>query len=187
MKNYFLSLLIVFASRFVESSQPKDTSKNLRPESNALVQMNVLLDKRLIDLKKTDPKAFKAEMAIQKNFNDAVKNFCSYYEKHCDGSVCSMCIKSCFSAFYSYRMQQAKEINTSSLYINAEKLPVDITRKIFSSFADSLCQMPESIWLKSSRPKPCSDKILSDIQSKVVLTMTASSENEGDVCAQLSN
>jgi hypothetical protein len=157
------------------------------PGSEAQKKMNISLDKRLMSLKKTDPKEFKAEMQLQKLFNEAVKNFCSYYEKECEGSVCSMCIDGCYSSLYFYRQTQAEKINSSKFTIETKIGLKSIAQKYFKSFADGLCQLPESIWSKSKQPNQCLTAVLADIQSEVISPMTFSEENEGDVCAQLSN
>lgn len=157
------------------------------PGFEALKQMNLSLDKRLMGLKKSDPKEFKQEMELQKLFNESVKKFCAYYENACEGSVCVMCVDRCYSAFYFYRKGQAEEINASNLVIESNIASTSVAEKYFGSFAKDLCQMPESIWKKSTRPIKCSTTILAGLQSKVISTMSDSKVNEGDVCAQLSN
>lgn len=164
-------------------SQTRRSAEKGDPEIRK--EMLQALDKRLLDLKEKDPVAFSAEMNLQKIFNESTVSFCGFYESKCEGTVCKMCAKNCYSLFFSYRKNQADQINTSALTFESKTPKNDLAKKHFQSFADKICELPNSVWKKSTKPQNCSKAVLTDIHMNVISSLVSSEDNEGDVCAQL--
>jgi hypothetical protein len=125
--------------------------------------MNKLLDKRLLKLKSNEPKEFAVEMAIQKDFNRAVKKFCAPDPEMAKaGSDRS---SGCKIAFFRYRGQQADLVNQESLKFTGQLSPrfrKAISREI-SAFAKSICTLPTVVWKEKAVPPRCLDDALGDL------------------------
>lgn len=182
-KNYseFVSQL---PSKLKYSSDNQDTSIESN-DSSLKDEMNASLDKRLLELKKSNQLIFKSEMKLQKEFNSSIAKYCGFYKSKCEGTVCSLCINNCYSSFYRYRKEQSDKINSSSLQLSQSSILHTNVKKYFTEFAKGICSMPEDIWKNTKKPKKCLEDILGDINKEVISSFYFNLETEGDVCAQL--
>lgn len=154
-------------------------------DNNHRKQMNQALDQRLLSLKKTDSKQFKIEMDLQKDFNSAIDRYCQFFQSKCEGSVCGMCIDSCYTGFYIYRKDQALAIDGSKYELSDTKSKSDKSEKYFKIFAKNFCALPLSVWKGAQSPQDCESLVLKDLQERVISNFIRNEKNEGEVCAQL--
>lgn len=132
--------------------------------------MNTELDKRLLQLKKSDPIQFHSEMALQKSFNESTEMLCS---KDCGsgGTMKGIPYHFCLIDAYKYRAAQAIQINHHQLSVpekgafipksSHKKKPKD--NKFYHAFAKMLCSMPSSIWAEGIIPPDCQKKVINEL------------------------
>ena len=142
------------------------------------------LDTRLLVLKANDSSQFKTEMDLQKQFNNAIKEFSAYYTTKCEGNGCRMCDPS--GALFSAQANQAAEINANKLHFEKRQISEDnkkIVVNYFGAFAKNLCLMPKDIWKAGHIDFNCVDLV--DGELMYAIRFFFRENNEGDLCAIL--
>lgn len=105
--------------------------------------MNGELDRGLLPLKKSDAARFKAGMATQKAFNEAVQRYCgrwsTYYAQCC--STCSFNEQpECEADFHAARLGLLKDLSTLP-----QGTPRDAITREFTAFARLLCTQDDCV------------------------------------------
>lgn len=135
--------------------------------------MNETLNHRLLILKKKNITQYHSEMNIQKIFNLSVEKLCG---KSCEGDNETVGMRGipynhCRVAAYTYRTEQAKQINThqltSVINLNIRKInpnrPKTKDTHFFNDFIERMCHMPQSVWLNHTIAKDCTKKMFANL------------------------
>lgn len=124
--------------------------------------MNQELDKRLTSLKNTDKSQFSKEMRIQSSFNKSMDTLCeSGSENGYGGTGWKIAEGTCRLSFYSFRLTQARNINSQSLDISCnKKLELNSRKsKNLDEYISGICSMPKEVWKDKTVPVDCKAKL----------------------------
>lgn len=130
------------------------------------------IDHKIIPLKSSHPVKFKAELELQKQFNQAVKKYCgrweSYYQSCC--SACSFNEESeCQMDLYQWRMNQIDRFSgIGGASVQSLKDPASATLIAdFSGLANAICRSEDEAWENKKKPENCVDQALVSLEKAV--------------------
>lgn len=120
------------------------------------------LDRRLVPLKSVDGKAFHAEMALQKAFNEAVRATCDEVLVHEQSTSDFRGEFRCTTFLVELRTHQAENVNAGGLETtHAPAVKVARARR-FKAFATQLCALA-GLW-RGAPPEACEARILGELE-----------------------
>jgi hypothetical protein len=136
--------------------------------------MTDAVNTRLQKLKQSNPKAFKDEVLMQKNFIDVTEKICG---RDCEsgGTMHAIPYNRCRIDAYKYRSLQAFLINKNQLTVPLQDKDLTLRTMWLSNgektkytdyyqpFAIKLCQMPNNIWEKPEPFQHCVKDVLNEL------------------------
>lgn len=134
--------------------------------------MNKALNKRLLQLKKTDFVEFHQEMQLQMKFNQATEAMCS---RGCgeSGSLSGTPKYYCEIEAYKFRTAQAIQINQHQLTVPMEQgfLRGKSGREKekfthgYKDFISAFCKLPENVWKNKLSQSECEAKAYNELNN----------------------
>lgn len=118
---------------------------------------------------KSDSEQLNRELSLKEQFEKANLAYCREVTACTGGTIDSLNAWGCQVSLLSYLIKQFVRLNSG--YLTFDKFEkknyknIKVVEKYFSSFAQSYCSLPASVWKKDQIPPACKSTVIDEVAS----------------------